>query len=208
MLKIKNIILSICGTNCYILYNEDTMDGIIIDPAAEPEIIDMHITKLGIDVKGILLTHGHFDHIGGADTLKKKYNVSVYAHKDEADITENGMLNLSSMFGYADSVKVDVKLEHGQTFQMCDWNIQVIHTPGHTKGSCCYLIDDGSKVRLFSGDTLFYRSHGRTDFPTGSERQIIDSIIDRLMILDGDIEVFSGHGESTTIADEKKWYGR
>lgn len=208
MLKMKNIILSICGTNCYILYNDETMEGIIIDPAAEPETIAMHVTRLGVDIKCILLTHGHFDHIGAADALKKKYDICVYAHKDEADITENVMLNLSSMFGEADSVKVDVALEHGQRLEMCGWTIDVIHTPGHTKGSCCYLIDDGTRVRLFSGDTLFYSSHGRTDFPTGSQRQIIDSIVDRLLVLDGDIEVFSGHGEPTTIADEKKWYGR
>lgn len=207
-MKIKNLILSICGTNCYILYNEHSKECVIIDPAAEPETIDMHITKLGMEPKAILLTHGHFDHIGAVDSLKKKYGISVYAHEDEADITENGMLNLSAMFGGADSVTVDVRLRHGQKFSLCGWNVEVVHTPGHTKGSCCYIIDDGLKKRLFSGDTLFYRSHGRTDFPTGSERMIIDSIIDRLLVLDGNMEVYSGHGETTTIEDEKKWYGR
>ncbi len=207
-MKIKNLILSICGTNCYILYREDTKECIIIDPADEPETIDMHIRSLGVTVQAILLTHGHFDHIGAADPLKKKYGVSVYAHKDEMDVTENGMLNLSAMFGAGCSVTVDVPLSHGQRFKVCGWDVEVIHTPGHTKGSCCYIIDDGERKRLFSGDTLFYRSHGRTDFPTGSERQIINSIVDRLLVLDGSMEVYSGHGETTTIEDEKKWYGR
>lgn len=207
-IKIKNLILSMCGTNCYILYNMDAKEGIIIDPADEPETIDFYVKQLGITVKAILLTHGHFDHIGAADTLKKKYGVDVYAHEDEADITENGMLNLSAMFGSVSSVSVDVRLRHGQRIKLCGWDIEVVHTPGHTKGSCCYIIDDGDRKRLFSGDTLFYRSHGRTDFPTGSERQIFDSIVDRLLVLDGGMEVYSGHGEPTTIEDEKKWYGR
>lgn len=207
-LCISSLILSMCGTNCYIVYNADSKEGFIIDPAAEPDKIDMHVKKLNVTIKGILLTHGHFDHIGAADALKKLYDVEVYAHEEEADVTENGMLNLSALFGTTDSVRVDVKLRHGQRFTMCGFDVTVIHTPGHTKGSCCYLVNDGYRKRLFSGDTLFYQSHGRTDFPTGSERQIYDSIVGRLLTLDGDIEVYSGHGGTTTIDDEKKWYRR
>ena len=207
-LKMSKLILSMCGTNCYIIYNSESKDGFIIDPADSPERIDDAVKQLGVTVKAILLTHGHFDHIGAADALKRKYDVRVYAQEEEAEITENGMLNLSAMFGDSTSVVVDIKLKDGQQFSMCDFDISVIHTPGHTKGSCCYIVEDEEKKRLFSGDTLFCGSHGRTDFPTGSERQIFDSIIDKLLVLDDDMEVYSGHGQMTFIGDEKKWYRR
>lgn len=205
-LCMKKLVLSICGTNCYILYNSDSMEGIIIDPAADSDVIDASVKSLGVDIKAIFLTHGHFDHIGAVDDLKKMYQIKVYAHEDEVEITENGMLNLSAMFEEANSVKVDEKLRDGDMLEMCGFSIKLIHTPGHTKGSCCYLINDGEKDRLFSGDTLFYGSHGRTDFPTGSGRQIMDSIIHKLLVLDDNLEVYSGHGEMTFIGDEKKWY--
>lgn len=207
-LCIKKLILSMCGTNCYIIYNKQSKEGIIIDPAASPATIDSAVKELSITIKAIFLTHGHFDHIGGADELKKLYGVDVYAHEEEIELAKNGMLNLSSAFGTGDSVSVDIGLKDGEAIQMCGFKFTVIHTPGHTEGSCCYLVDDGTKLRLFSGDTLFYQSHGRTDFPTGSERKIYDSIIDKLLILDGAIEVYPGHGETTTIEDEKKWYRR
>ena len=207
-LCMKKLVLSICATNCYIVYNADTKEGLIIDPAASSDVIASNVKALGVDIKGILLTHGHFDHIGAADELKKLYQVKVYAHEDEADVTENGMLNLSAMFETNDSVKVDVKLKDGEKFALCGFDIKVIHTPGHTKGSCCYLINDGEKDRLFSGDTLFCGSYGRTDFPTGSGRQLMESIVDKLLVLDESLEVYSGHGESTFIGDEKKWYRR
>ncbi len=207
-LSIKKLVLSICATNCYIVYNNETMEGFIIDPAASSEIIDASIRELGVNVKGILLTHGHFDHIGAADDLKKMYDVKVYAHEDEAEVTENGMLNLSAMFETGDSVKVDVRLRDGDTFELCGFGVKLIHTPGHTKGSSCYLVNDGEKDRLFSGDTIFCGSYGRTDFPTGDMSQLIDSILHKLLVLDEDLEVYSGHGEQTFIGDEKKNYRR
>ena len=207
-LCMKKLVLSICATNCYIVYNSDTMEGLIVDPAAASDVIDASVKEIGVDIKGILLTHGHFDHIGAADDLKKLYDVKVYAHEDEADVTENGMLNLSAMFEESDSVRVDVKLRDGDTFELCGFTIKLIHTPGHTKGSSCYLINDGEKDRLFSGDTIFCGSYGRTDFPTGDMRQLIDSILNKLLVLDEDLEVYSGHGEQTFIGDEKKNYRR
>ena len=141
-LCIKKLVLSICATNCYIVYNNDTMEGIIIDPAANPDAIDSCVKELGVNIKAILLTHGHFDHIGAADELKKLYQVKVYAHEAEAEITENGMLNLSAMFETGDSVKVDEKLRDGDKFNLCGFDIELMHTPGHTKGSSCYIINN------------------------------------------------------------------
>ena len=208
LLKVKSLVLSMCATNCYILYDEDTKDGFIIDPADSPEkIIDL-VSKLQINVKALLLTHGHFDHIGAANVLKKHYNVDVYAHEDEVEVAKDISINLSAHFDEANSVEVDVPLKDGQCFQVAGFDIEVIHTPGHTAGSCCYVVSDNETQRLFSGDTIFYHSYGRTDFPTGSGGTIIRSIIDKLLVLDGSMEVFPGHGDTTTIDDEKKWYRR
>ena len=208
LLSIKSIVLSVCSTNCYILYDNETKEGFIIDPAASPDrIIDL-ITRLGVDVKGILLTHGHFDHIGGTNALKDRYNVKVYGHEDEVDMARDVMINLSAHFDEANSVEIDNSLKDGQDFEMAGFKIKVIHTPGHTKGSCCYIVTDDEKERLFSGDTIFYHSYGRTDLPTGSGGTIIRSILDKLLVLDGSMEVFPGHGDTTTIDEEKKWYRR
>jgi glyoxylase-like metal-dependent hydrolase (beta-lactamase superfamily II) len=208
LLSIKSIVLSVCSTNCYILYDNETKEGFIIDPAASPDrIIDL-ITRLGVDVKGIFLTHGHFDHIGGTNVLKERYNVKVYGHEDEVDMARDVMINLSAHFDEANSVEIDNPLKDGQDFEMAGFKIKVIHTPGHTKGSCCYIVTDDEKERLFSGDTIFYHSYGRTDLPTGSGGTIIRSILDKLLVLDGSMEVFPGHGDTTTIDEEKKWYRR
>lgn len=208
LLSIKSIVLSVCGTNCYITYDNETKEGFIIDPAASPDRIKDLVTRLQVNIKGILLTHGHFDHIGATNDLKKHYNVKVYGHEDEVDMARDVMINLSARFDEANSVEIDNPLKDGQVFELAGFKIKVIHTPGHTKGSCCYLISDAEKDRLFSGDTIFYHSYGRTDLPTGSGATIIRSILDKLLVLDGSIEVYPGHGDTTSIDEEKKMYRR
>ncbi|MBQ5918145.1 MAG: MBL fold metallo-hydrolase [Lachnospiraceae bacterium] len=208
LLSVKSIVLSICGTNCYVLYDDNTKEGFIIDPADSPEkIIDL-VTRLGVSIKALLLTHGHFDHIGATNALKKHYSVDVYAHEAEVDVAKDIMLNLSAHFDEANSVIVDRPLKDSQEFEIAGFKVKVIHTPGHTVGSCCYIVSDEKKDRLFSGDTIFYHSYGRTDLPTGSGGTIIRSILDKLLVLDGGMEVFPGHGDTTTIDEEKKWYRR
>lgn len=208
LLSIKSIVLSVCSTNCYILYDNETKEGFIIDPAASPDkIIDL-VTRLSIDVKAILLTHGHFDHIGGANVLKERYGVHIYGHEDEVDMARDAMINLSAHFDDVNCVEIDKPLRDGEEFKVAGFDIKTIHTPGHTKGSCCYIVTDDEKDRLFSGDTIFYHSYGRTDLPTGSGATIIRSILDKLLVLDDNMEVFPGHGDTTTIDEEKKWYRR
>ena len=208
LLSIKSIVLSICATNCYILYDDNTKDGFIVDPADSPEAIIELVSKLQVNIKALLLTHGHFDHIGATNALKKHYNVNVYAHEDEIEVARDISINLSAHFDEANSVEVDVPLKDGQSLEIAGFKIKVIHTPGHTVGSCCYIVTDDKTDRLFSGDTIFYHSYGRTDLPTGSGGTIIRSILDKLLVLDGSMEVFPGHGDTTTIDDEKKWYRR
>ena len=208
LLSIKSVVLSVCATNCYILYDDNTKEGFIIDPADSPDkIIDL-VSSLQVNVKAILLTHGHFDHIGATNALRKHYQVDVYAHEEEVQVTKDINVNLSEYFGEANSVDVDVLLRDGQCFEVAGFKIKGIHTPGHTEGSCCYVVSDDEVDRLFSGDTIFYHSYGRTDLPTGSGGTIIRSILDKLLVLDGSMEVFPGHGDATTIDDEKKWYRR
>lgn len=203
-MEIRSLVLSDFQTNCFIVYDDETKEAIIIDPASSPERVADKIVSFGCTPKAILLTHGHGDHIGAVEELKKKYNIKVYAQKEEKDVLENPEINLSYMMGDNISFSPDVLLEDGQVSTIAGFKIKTIHTPGHTKGSCCYLFEEYGV--LFSGDTLFYGSYGRTDFPTGSTSQLMRSIKEKLLVLDPTTVVYSGHGSETTIGDEGKWY--
>lgn len=202
-LNVKRLVLGPVRTNCYIVYNDSTREGIVFDPASTSDKIKEFLEEENIKLKGIFLTHGHFDHIGGARMYQKMYDVQIYCHEDEADVVNDLDINLSSAFGEAAYAEADVLLRDGQKLSICDFDIEVIHTPGHTKGSCCYLIKCGEDKILISGDTLFAGSHGRVDFPTGSMSQIVNSITKKLLCLEDDLLVLPGHEFETTIADEK-----
>ena len=202
-INIKRLVLGPIRTNCYIVYNNETKEGIIFDPASESEKIREFIEEEKLELKGIFLTHGHFDHIGGATKYQKKYNVPLYCHEAEEDIATSLELNLSAAFGDNAYATPDTLLKDGQQIDICGFNIKVIHTPGHTKGSCCYLINCDNESVLISGDTLFAGSHGRVDFPTGSMSQITRSITEKLLCLDEDLLVLPGHEFETTIGEER-----
>lgn len=202
-LNIKRMVLGPVRTNCYIVYNDENKEGIVFDPASESEKIKEFIEEENIKLKGIFLTHGHFDHIGGATKYQKLYNVSLYCHEDEDDVVKSLELNLSSAFGDNASAVPDELLRDGQILEMCGFKIKIIHTPGHTKGSCCYLINCDEEQVLISGDTLFAGSHGRVDFPTGSMSQITRSITEKLLCLDENLLVLPGHEFETTIGEER-----
>lgn len=203
-MKIKTIVISGFMTNCYLIFNDDTKEGIIIDPASPDQEITDKITEFGITPKGILLTHGHGDHTGGVEFLREKYDIQLYASLEEVQLLKEPSINLSSMFGEGLSLKPNVELLDGQILNLAGFNIKVMHTPGHTSGSCCYYFQDYGV--LFSGDTIFYGSYGRTDFPTGSTSKLMHSIKEKILTLPTDTIIYSGHGPQTTVGDETKWY--
>lgn len=201
-----NIIVYTLGkvrTNCYIISNSVTKEAVIIDPADEANIIEDAVKKEELNVMGILLTHGHFDHILAAKELADIYNTKIYANEFEKGLLADGYKNCSTNMGNSLCTLVpDVLLKDEEIIVIADTKIQVIHTPGHTKGSVCYyLIDENI---LISGDTLFKDSVGRTDLPTGNNNMLLTSIHEKLMVLADDVTVFPGHGEPTTIGYEKK----
>lgn len=201
MIKVDSTILGMVSTNCYFVVNVDTKDTIIIDPADNYNAIKARIEANGYIPKAIFLTHGHFDHILAANEIKNKYGILIYSYKEEKDLAADPDNNLSTSFMGPFTLDIDVLLNDGEKINVGGMNCTVIHTPGHTCGSCCYYFEE-DKV-LISGDTLFYESVGRTDFPTGSTSTLVSSIKNKLFVLPDDVEVYPGHGSSTSIGYEK-----
>lgn len=203
MLKIGKFILSVCGTNCYFVYEEGKKEVVFFDPADQGELIYEKLKEAGFTVRAIYLTHGHFDHIAGCNELRKLSGAKVYALEEEEDLLQHVNLNLSMQFGGAYTVKPDGFVRDGDVCTEGGFSFRVIATPGHTKGSCCYYFEDAGF--LVGGDTLFLESVGRTDFPTGSASTLVRSVKEKLFVLPDQVKVFSGHGESTTIGHERQY---
>lgn len=202
-LDLQKCILGMVYTNCYFLKNKETGELLLIDPAASPEKISEKIEEMQAKPAGILLTHGHYDHILAVEDIRKKYGIKVYACSEEQDMLLDPSVNMSGFFGGGCSVRPDVLLKDLDVFTAAGFSIQMIHTPGHTVGSCCYYIEEEGV--LFSGDTLFYGSVGRTDFPGGSTAEIVRSLHKLVDSLPEETEVFPGHDASTTIGYEKRY---
>lgn len=196
-------ILGDVGTNCYLVINEDINECILIDPADCPDKIQQMIEKNNAKLKAVLLTHGHYDHITAADDIRNIYGVKIYVSCDEEELLFDTHMNLSAHSRRPVTLKADVYHRDMDILELAGMTIEVIHTPGHTIGGSCYYIKEAGM--LFSGDTLFAESVGRTDFPTGSMSQIVHSIKDKLMVLPDDTKVFPGHGESSSIGYERKY---
>ena len=205
MLQVKSIVLGIVGTNCYIVYDKNTKEAVLIDPGAEEDSIIAFLKEEDLKPRAILLTHGHFDHILAVPTLREKYCLPLYASEAERELLGNGELNLSGK-DPEDSVEISdfISLHDGEELSLLGKSWKVISTPGHTGGSVCYFVD-GDIPYLFSGDTLFCESYGRTDLYSGSEKEIIKSIVKKLLVLPEETLVFPGHEESTTIRNEKSY---
>lgn len=203
MLKIGKIVMGSVQTNCYFIYKENDNKIIVVDPADRGEYLYNAFKEAGLEVVAILLTHAHFDHIWGCNKLRELSGVQVFASEDEKELCESAKLNVSEDVGRPYTVSVDWYLRDGEKVTIEDMEFTVIATPGHTQGSCCYYFEKDNI--LVSGDTLFEGSVGRTDLPTGNGPTLSRSLKEKLMILPDETLVFPGHGNSTTIGDEKKY---
>lgn len=201
MITIKSLVLGDIYTNTYIIKDETTGKLAVVDPACESDILINTIKELGSNLEYVLLTHGHFDHIGGVASILKEFSPKVVIGELETKLLNTPSLNGSAWHNlHIDEVVVNVKLKDNDTFMLGDTEIKYISTPGHTSGSGCYIVDDV----IFSGDTLFCQSIGRTDFPTSSGRDMMLSLM-RLNDLKGDYIVYPGHDVSTTLDNERKY---
>ena len=197
---LRYIVGPVC-TNCYLLVNHKTGELLVVDPGDQAQLIEKQIEKTGAKPVAILLTHGHFDHAGAAEALADKYQISIYAHEAERETLEDPGLNLCGLIGEHKVYHADIFVKDEEVLNLAGFSIRVFFTPGHTIGGCCYYIAD-EKI-LFSGDTLFQESVGRTDFPRGSASDLIRAIREKLMPLPDDVTVYTGHDESTLIGYER-----
>ena len=190
MINIKTLALGAYQTNTYLVWEETSPTCVVIDPGYEPDTILDEAKKLGKEITAVLLTHGHFDHVGGVRELAAETGCPVYLHEAELSMPPQmtaGPLFYTNTYGEGDFVEAA-----GLSFK-------VLHTPGHTPGSVCLLCENA----MFSGDTLFWGSCGRTDLPGGSWATIRKSLL-RLAALSGDYDVYPGHGDATTLSFERK----
>lgn len=202
-LRVEQYVVGSVQTNCYFAINENTNEVLIIDPGASVGRLAEIIEKEKLNPVAILLTHGHFDHAGGAAELAEHYGIKVYAEEHEKETLENPAINLSGWEGRELVYHADVFLRDEQEIDLAGFHIRVFHTPGHTVGGCCYYFSYQNVV--FSGDTLFAQSVGRTDFPKGSASALIRSIEEKLMPLPDETTVYTGHNEITTIGTERMY---
>lgn len=200
---IDAVVVGPFATNCYIVGSESTKEGIIIDPGDEAGVILERVSELGFDIKLIVLTHGHIDHIGALKAVKEATGAELAVHTDDAkSLRGKGGLIVSMLvsgLAYPKPPPPDRLLEDGDSLDIGDLHLEVLHTPGHTPGGIC-LAGEGV---VFSGDALFNYGIGRTDLPGGSYRQLIESIQTKLMVLPDETIVYPGHGRETTIGAER-----
>lgn len=196
-------IFSICpksfASNTYLLTSKDS--ALVIDPSVSVDAIIDKLKEKNVTLKGILLTHGHFDHIISIDTLREKFDIPVYIHKDDACMLTDSRLNEFYTFFQKECIHkpADLLFEDGYKIQLADETITVLHTPGHSKGSCCFIFnDDNGNTALITGDTLFSNSIGRCDLYGGNEAEIANSI-KSLFSFDKNSMIYPGHNDVTTL---------
>jgi glyoxylase-like metal-dependent hydrolase (beta-lactamase superfamily II) len=202
-LQIDQTVVGIVQTNCYFAINEETKETLIIDPGASASKLSEKIHGEDLKPVAILLTHGHFDHAGAARELADEFGISIYAHEAERELLGDPQKNSSWMINKRQIFSADLFFKDGQEIDLAGFHIRVLYTPGHTIGGCCYYFPYEDVV--FSGDTLFCTSVGRTDLSTGSMSQLIHSLREQLMVLPDATTVYPGHGEITTIETERMY---
>ncbi len=192
-------------TNCYIILDEDSKEIMVIDPVGDVDKIEEMINILKGNLKYIYLTHCHGDHIMGVTELKNKCGGKVLIQRFDAEGLNNADINLTPyIIEKPIELEADSRVDDKDLIHLGNLQFKIIHTPGHTKGGSCLYCE--SEKCLFSGDTIFRGTWGRTDLPTGSRKDIMESIVDKIMILPEETIVYPGHGLSTKIKDEKPIY--
>ena len=188
--------------NCYFFHRDKQVEGIIVDPGYDIDYIRKKLDANNFVIKAILLTHGHFDHIIGANSIREESNVDIYISNDDNELLLDAKKNLSNVFFKEDSVVKNAKLfNDGDILKILDFNIKCIITKGHTKGSACFYLENENI--MFTGDTLFKNTFGRTDLYSGDVESMYNSLNNILFNMGDDILCYPGHGEITTIGYEK-----
>lgn len=197
-MKLEKFVVGMLETNGYILYDENTLEALVIDPGDEPQTFIEYINKHRLKLTHILLTHYHYDHIGAVEELKKKYNSIVCIHKKDAEGLKDPNVNHSmNTFRKSVSISSDRLLKEGDIIEVGDIILEVIHTPGHTPGGICFRVKD--KKIIFTGDTIFNVDLGRTDLDGGDAMAMRNSIRNKISKWDDDITIYPGHGDAATM---------
>ena len=200
--EVESLIVGPLFSNCYVVWDKEVKQGVVIDPGDDADMILKTINELGVEIKYILATHGHFDHVGAVAPLKRKLKVEFLAHEEDFFFIEDGE-NAARRWNVdiEQPPKPDRFIKDGDKIRFGEFELEVLHTPGHSPGGVSFLYDH----MLFGGDTLFQGSIGRTDFRKGSFEELSKSIKTRLYTLPDNTIVYTGHGPVTTIGDEKRY---
>lgn len=199
-MKVQTVVVGPLETNCYLVYCEETRECAIVDPGAEPDRIFLEVSELGVKPVVLLNTHGHLDHIGANRDMKDHYGLPLMIHAADKPMLDSSQNNeLRFWLNAKDSPPADGFLEEGREVRVGGSVLRVLHTPGHSPGSVCFL----GEGFLLSGDTLFYEGVGRTDLPGGSARQLEESIRTKILTLPDGLDVLPGHGPRTTVGQER-----
>ena len=201
-MQIKTFVVPPLENNNYLVYDEESKEAVLIDCSHFDERIVAYLKENGLTLKSILLTHAHFDHVLGVEKMVQATGAKVFLHKDDESLLKD-LNSYTFMMGMpaVNVPEVDTFTEEGDSIDLGTLQIKVIHTPGHTRGGVSYFVDGN----LFSGDTLFRESIGRTDLEGGSFKTLEKSIREKIYILPDDTKVYAGHGPSTEVGHEKKF---
>lgn len=199
---VKEFVCAPIDNNCFVIHKEDGQECMVVDPSWANEAYS-YISEAGLTLTHILLTHGHFDHLGGVAKLKANTNAKIAIHTSEAEALFDDNMSLAVIAGTSiEPSKADILLDGGEIIANSEFEVKVIHTPGHSPGSVCYLIE-GENI-MFSGDTVFRLSFGRVDLPGGDMDELYASITGKLFELKENYEIMPGHMRKTTLEFEKK----
>ena len=200
-MKVEKLAVGEMQANCYLVWDEQSKEAVVIDPGGDPDTIIDAISRNSLKVIHIINTHGHVDHVEANDLIRQKTGATLLIHSADVSLLQDLELNLSQALGRGKNFLPPTKtLEDKDKLKLNGFELEVLHTPGHTPGSICLYGDK----RLFSGDTLFADGVGRTDLPGGNFRQLKDSLEHKILKLSDEVVVYPGHGPNTTIGKERR----